>query len=86
MNRSYCFFARFNLQLGKAKRFKMEKRITVMEDPENNTNMLSEVKLKALQELISNATAEELAWMNGYLSGIISHQTAKQEINPAKTV
>ncbi|MEJ7738932.1 MAG: flavodoxin domain-containing protein [Chitinophagaceae bacterium] len=62
----------------------MEKVNIETEDPANNTTMLSEAKLKVLQELVSNATIEELVWINGYLSGIISHQTVKQEVIPAK--
>ena len=43
--------------------------------------MLAEDKLKILQDLISNLTNEELAWMNGYLNGIVSTQEPK-EIKP----
>ncbi|MEO8765356.1 MAG: flavodoxin domain-containing protein [Ginsengibacter sp.] len=34
--------------------------------------MLAEDKLKILLNLISNSSNEELAWMNGYLNGIVS--------------
>src|SRR5437868_1986423 len=44
--------------------------------------MLAEDKLKILQDLISNASREELVWMNGYLNGIVSPQTPN-EIKPA---
>ena len=44
--------------------------------------MLAEDKLKVLLELISNSSNEELAWMNGYLNGIVSTQEPK-ELKPA---
>jgi sulfite reductase (NADPH) flavoprotein alpha-component len=44
--------------------------------------MLAEDKLKILLDLISNSTKEELAWMNGYLNGIVSTQEPK-ELKPA---
>jgi sulfite reductase (NADPH) flavoprotein alpha-component len=40
--------------------------------------MLAENKLKALQNLISQATNEELIWMNGYLNGIVSSKETKE--------
>jgi len=43
--------------------------------------MLVETKLKALQELISNSTHEELIWVNGYLNGILARKETK-EIQP----
>ncbi|WP_205504465.1 diflavin oxidoreductase [Rufibacter psychrotolerans] len=36
--------------------------------------MLAEAKLKALQELVQQSSKEELIWMSGYLSGLISSQ------------
>ena len=44
--------------------------------------MLAEDKLKIFLEFISNSTSEELAWMNGYLNGVVSKQEPK-EIKPA---
>ena len=44
--------------------------------------MLAEDKLKILKDLVSNASSEELAWMNGYLNGIVSSQESN-EIKPA---
>src|SRR6195952_3225449 len=44
--------------------------------------MLAEDKLKILLNLISNSTSEELAWMNGYLNGIVSTH-GSNEIKPA---
>jgi sulfite reductase (NADPH) flavoprotein alpha-component len=41
--------------------------------------MLTEVKLKIVQDLINNSNQEELIWINGYLSGIISFGAARQE-------
>lgn len=35
--------------------------------------MLSESKLKTIQELIAHSSREELIWLNGYLSGLINH-------------
>jgi len=40
--------------------------------------MLAENKLKILQDLISQATNEELIWMNGYLNGIVSSKETKE--------
>ncbi len=42
--------------------------------------MLAENKLKALQNLISQATNEELIWMNGYLNGIVSSKETKETV------
>lgn len=39
--------------------------------------MLAELKLKQLQELIGTSSKEELIWINGYLSGLISSGEAK---------
>lgn len=51
----------------------------------NNSNMLGELKLKALQELVHSSTQEEIIWMNGYLSAVIAHASNKpQELSPAK--
>ena len=48
--------------------------------------MLGEVKLKALQDLISNSTPDEIIWMNGYLSAVIAQSANKpQEASPAKS-
>jgi sulfite reductase (NADPH) flavoprotein alpha-component len=44
--------------------------------------MLAEDKLKILQDLIGSSSNEEIAWMNGYLNGIVSVQGSK-EIKPA---
>lgn len=44
--------------------------------------MLSEHKLKTLQDLISSSTHDELIWVNGYLNGILSKQETK-DIQPA---
>jgi len=41
--------------------------------------MLAEHKLKNLLDLISSSTSEELAWMNGYLNGIVSKQLPREE-------
>jgi len=38
--------------------------------------MLSDVKLKVLEELIKNSNNEELIWMNGYLNGIVRNTIA----------
>src|SRR5688500_1751628 len=34
--------------------------------------MLSQVKMKIIQDLIANSTREELVWVNGYLSGLLN--------------
>lgn len=34
--------------------------------------MLAEIKLKALQELVSQSSKEDLIWMSGYLSGLVA--------------
>jgi sulfite reductase (NADPH) flavoprotein alpha-component len=38
----------------------------------NKIVMLPEFKLKIILDLIANSTRDELVWMNGYLSGVIS--------------
>ena len=35
--------------------------------------MLAAERLKQLQELVSISTKEELIWINGYLSGLVSN-------------
>jgi len=52
----------------------------------NDTTMLGEAKLKALQDLINSSTQDEIIWMNGYLSAVIFHAAGNklQEISPAK--
>jgi sulfite reductase (NADPH) flavoprotein alpha-component len=59
--------------------------------------MLPEPKLKTLQELIESSSREELIWINGYLSGLVSgvpsnghkghngHSTEKKETQVKKT-
>ena len=42
-------------------------------------SILSNEKLLALQQLVSNATKEELIWMNGYLSGMLSGEVQPQQ-------
>ncbi|MFC6997374.1 diflavin oxidoreductase [Rufibacter roseus] len=37
--------------------------------------MLAEVKLKTLQELVSQSSKEDLIWMSGYLAGLAAHQS-----------
>src|SRR5215210_7919420 len=37
--------------------------------------MLVQTKLKTFLELVGASTKEELIWMNGYLSGMVSTQT-----------
>lgn len=46
--------------------------------------MLKEVKLKTFLDLLNSSTHEELIWMNGYLSGVISHSIVKTESIPSK--
>jgi len=46
--------------------------------------MLKEVKLKTFLDLLKGSTHEELIWMNGYLSGVISHDVVKTESIPTK--
>ena len=45
--------------------------------------MLAASKLKILQDLIASSTKEELIWINGYLSGILSNgaETSSQPVN-----
>ncbi len=45
--------------------------------------MLGEPKLKILLELIRNSTREELAWMNGYLNGLVKNDA--QPVTAAAT-
>lgn len=46
--------------------------------------MLKEVKLKIFLDLLNSSTHEELIWMNGYLSGVVSHSIVKTESIPSK--
>src|SRR4028118_996204 len=46
--------------------------------------MLKEDKLKNFINLLESASPEEIIWMNGYLSGMIAHGTARPETAPAK--
>src|SRR5215213_5080870 len=39
--------------------------------------MLSPFKLKIVQDLIATSTKEELIWLNGYLSGLLSQGSAE---------
>jgi sulfite reductase (NADPH) flavoprotein alpha-component len=41
--------------------------------------MLAENKIKILQDLIEDASHEELAWINGYLNGIVSIKEQKEK-------
>jgi sulfite reductase (NADPH) flavoprotein alpha-component len=41
--------------------------------------MLAENKIKILQDLIDEASNEELAWINGYLNGIVSIKEPKEK-------
>ena len=41
--------------------------------------MLAEPKLKTLLDLVSHSTKEELIWMNGYISGLLTQAGIKQE-------
>jgi sulfite reductase (NADPH) flavoprotein alpha-component len=49
----------------------------------NYRNMLAEDKLKILLDLLNNSTKEEIAWINGYLNGVVSKQEPK-ESSPVK--
>ena len=46
--------------------------------------MLIQNKLKILLDLIASSTKEELIWMNGYLSGIVSKQNEEESLPAAK--
>jgi sulfite reductase (NADPH) flavoprotein alpha-component len=47
--------------------------------------MLPSNKLKTLHELVSSSTAEELIWINGYLSGLVAEgRTSNHNGHPAK--
>ena len=45
--------------------------------------MLTDVKLKVLEELIKNSNNEELIWMNGYLNGIVKNKVVEIEHSTA---
>ncbi|MEP7258384.1 MAG: flavodoxin domain-containing protein [Flavitalea sp.] len=48
--------------------------------------MLTPAKLKLIQDIISSSSKEELIWLNGYLSGIVSATAAEEpEAAPAKS-
>jgi len=49
--------------------------------------MLPSNKLKTLHDLVSSSTTEELIWINGYLSGLVSEgRTSNHNGNPVKEV
>lgn len=48
--------------------------------------MLAEHKLKQLKEILLGSGKEELIWMNGYISGIISGNVQVEETAPAAAV
>ena len=41
--------------------------------------MLTSNKLKIFHDLISSSSKEELIWLNGYLTGIVTHLEKKEE-------
>lgn len=45
--------------------------------------MLPEFRLKIVRDLVAGSTREELVWINGYLSGIISSETPSADSAPA---
>src|SRR5919199_263611 len=47
--------------------------------------MLSEPKMKAFLDYVNGLTHEELIWVNGYLSGLVSRKPEKEEASPAKS-
>lgn len=47
--------------------------------------MLAESKLKQLQDIIGTSTKEELLWINGYLNGIVAHNSIPTK-TPSTTV
>ncbi|MBC7901837.1 MAG: flavodoxin domain-containing protein [Gemmatimonadaceae bacterium] len=47
--------------------------------------MLAANKFKALEDLISGSSKEELIWINGYLTGLVSQQSAGQATAPPKS-
>lgn len=47
--------------------------------------MLADNKLKFLQDLINGSSQDELVWINGYLSGVISQKAPGQVTAPAKS-
>ena len=48
--------------------------------------MLAEPKLKTFQELITNASREELIWMNGFLAGLVLGESHGNGVEPAQPV
>lgn len=45
--------------------------------------MLAEPNLKVFRDLVSNASREELIWMNGFLAGLMQNGTPVKESTPA---
>src|SRR4051794_24425759 len=41
--------------------------------------MLTPAKLKLIQDIIASSSKEELIWLNGYLSGLVSSANASEE-------
>src|SRR5258706_14976254 len=48
--------------------------------------MLVEPKLKILQDLVKSSTKDEMVWMHGYLSGILSNGQEQTETVTAKPI
>ena len=46
--------------------------------------MLVQAKMKTFLDLVGASTKEELIWMNGYLSGVVSSQPEQQTATPSK--
>jgi sulfite reductase (NADPH) flavoprotein alpha-component len=46
--------------------------------------MLIQAKMKTFLDLVGASTKEELIWMNGYLSGVVSSQPEQQTATPSK--
>lgn len=44
--------------------------------------MLAEPKLKIILDLVQSSSKEELIWMNGYISGLISNGKSQEEVAP----
>ena len=46
--------------------------------------MLSQFQMKIVQDLITSSTKEELIWLNGYLSGLLSQNGNMESAAPAQ--
>src|ERR1700753_1087449 len=52
----------------------------------NKKTMLTENKLKIIQQVLASSSKEEIIWLNGYIAGLIANSNEEDEnVAPAKS-